>query len=163
MQNVKVIYGSTTGCTQSAAEAIAQAFGTEAINIADAKTEDFQADLLILGTSTWGFGELQDDWLSGINKLDQVDLSGKKAAVFGLGDQEGFADSFVDGIKVLADKLKERGAEIVGETSTEGYTYTSSMAACDGKFCGLALDDSNQSDRTSQRISQWVEALQTAV
>ncbi len=62
MANVKVIYGSSTGNTESAAAVIAGAFGTEAINITNAKPEDFEAGLLILGSSTWGLGELQDDW-----------------------------------------------------------------------------------------------------
>ena len=60
MANVKVIFGSTTGATESAAAEIAAAFGVQAINIANATAADFQADLLILGSSTWGVGELQD-------------------------------------------------------------------------------------------------------
>ncbi|MDO4576054.1 MAG: flavodoxin [Planctomycetia bacterium] len=159
MQSVKVIYGSSTGSTQNAALAIALALNGTAINISDAQPEDFQADLLILGTSTWGWGELQDDWLSGINKLDALDLNGKKVAVFGLGDQEGFADTFVAGMKILADKLAECGAIRVGETSAKGYSCTSCDAIQDGKFCGLALDDTNQPEKTASRISLWAEAL----
>ena len=62
MANVKVIFGSTTGATESAAAEIAAAFGVQAINVANATADDFKADLLILGSSTWGLGELQDDW-----------------------------------------------------------------------------------------------------
>ena len=61
MADVKVIYGSSTGNTENAAQQIAGAFGTVAVNIAKAAAEDFDAPLLILGTSTWGLGELQDD------------------------------------------------------------------------------------------------------
>ena len=63
-QSIKVIYGSTTGNTQRAAEAIAAGLGGTAVSAADAVPDDFKADLLILGSSTWGCGELQDDWQS---------------------------------------------------------------------------------------------------
>ena len=162
MANVKVIYGSSTGNTESAAAVIAGAFGTEAINITNAKPEDFEAGLLILGSSTWGLGELQDDWATGIAMLDGIDLTGRKVAVFGLGDQSGFGDTFVDAMGILADKAKERGAVLVGETSAEGYAHTASSAEKDGKFCGLALDDNNEPDKTADRISQWVGLLKQA-
>ncbi len=163
MAVVKVIYGSSTGNTESAATVIAGAFGTEAVSIANAKPEDFEADLLILGSSTWGLGELQDDWASGIAMLDGIDLTGKKVAVFGLGDQNGFGDTFVDAMGILAEKAKERGAAIVGETSTAGYTHTASAAEQDGKFCGLALDDNNEQDKTADRISRWIDQLKQTV
>ena len=57
MADVKVIYGSSTGNTENAAQQLAGAFGTVAVNIAKAAAEDFDAPLLILGTSTWGLGE----------------------------------------------------------------------------------------------------------
>lgn len=106
MSDVKVIFGSTTGCTEAAANIIAANFGTTAINVANAAPADFQADLLILGTSTWGVGDLQDDWFAGVQMLDGIDLKGKKAAVFAMGDQCGFADSYVDSMRTLADNLK---------------------------------------------------------
>ena len=34
-----------------------------------------------------------------------------------------------------------------------------SVAAEDGMFCGLALDDNNESEKTSSRIGAWVEKL----
>ena len=86
MANVKVIFGSTTGATESAAAEIAAAFGVQAINVANATADDFNADLLILGSSTWGLGELQDDWAVKISLLENADLNGKLVAVFGLGD-----------------------------------------------------------------------------
>ena len=38
--------------------------------------------------------------------MDDLDLSGKKVAVFGLGDQEAYPDTFVDGLGILANKVK---------------------------------------------------------
>lgn len=162
MSQVKVIYGSSTGCTESAAQRIAAAFGTEAINIANATPADFQADLLILGSSTWGVGELQDDWQAGLAMLESADLNGKKVALFGLGDQSGFGDTYCDAIGILANAAKSKGAQIVGETSADGYSCSASAAIEDGKFCGLALDDNNEPDKTDARIAAWVEQLKNA-
>ena len=159
MANVKVIFGSTTGTTESAAAEIAAAFGVQAINIANASAADFQADLLILGSSTWGVGELQDDWAAKIGLLEHADLKGKLVAVFGLGDQSGFADTYCDAMGILAQKAKGQGATLVGQTSSEGYGHSSSAAEEGRMFCGLALDDNNESDKTSSRIGAWVEQL----
>lgn len=164
MAEIKIIYGSTTGCTESAAQAVGAAIGAASIlNITDAAAADFDADLLILGSSTWGIGELQDDWISGIEKLDAVDLTGKKVAVFGLGDQDGFGDSFCDAIGIIAEKAKTRGAVIVGETSAEGYRHSASAAEKDGVFCGLALDENNQPELTASRIDAWVAQLKQEI
>ena len=159
MDKVKVIFGSSTGNTANAARQIAAAFGVEPVNIADARAADFDAELLILGSSTWGIGELQDDWLGGIELLGSVDLSGKKVAVFGTGDQTGFSDSYCDAIGLIADQAKSRGAQLVGATSADGYTHSSSVADRDGVFCGLALDDDNEADKTAGRIAAWVKEL----
>ena len=159
MANVKVIFGSTTGATESAAAEIAAAFGVQAINVANATADDFKADLLILGSSTWGLGELQDDWAVKIGLLESADLNGKLVAVFGLGDQSGFADTYCDAMGILAKTAKNCGANLIGQTSAEGYGHSSSAAVEGGMFCGLALDDNNESEKTSSRIGAWVEKL----
>lgn len=163
MDKVNVIYGSSTGNTESAAKRIAEAFGVEPISVANVAAANFQADLLILGSSTWGLGELQDDWAAGILLLGAADLSGKKVAVFGTGDQSGFPDTFCDAIGILADKAVKCGATLVGKTSASGYMHTGSRAETDGQFCGLVLDDNNESDKTPGRIVVWVEQLKQEI
>lgn len=162
MDRVKVVYGSSSGCTESAARRIASAFGVEAVEASKASASDFQAELLILGSSTWGAGELQDDWLSALPLLKSVDLSGTKVAVFGFGDQNGFSDTFCDALGILAETASRQGAEIVGKTSSDGYAHARSAAESDGMFCGLALDDVNESEKTEARISAWIEELKSA-
>ena len=159
MAEVKVIYGSTTGNTEAAANAIAAAFAVRAINIADATKEDFTADLLLLGSSTWGIGELQDEWMSGISLLENADLAGRKVGVFGTGDQEEFADSYCDAVGIIAKTAAARGAEIIGKKSSAGYTHCCSAAAEGDLFCGLALDENNQPELTPDRIAAWVEQI----
>jgi len=156
-----VIYGSTTGNTQTAAEKIAEALGDARVcSAAEAKPEDLdQADLIVLGTSTWGCGDLQDDWEENIALLDQTDFSGKKAALFALGDQESYPDTFVDGMGVLRDRLESNNAVITGSWPVEGYEFDESAAVRDGRFAGLVLDEDNQADLTDNRIREWVNTL----
>jgi flavodoxin I len=159
MANVKVIYGSNTGNTKKAAEMIAAELGGQTINIANAVKEDFDADLLVLGTSTWGMGELQEDWEEHLDIFDKLDLKGAKTAVFGLGDQEGFATTFIDGVGTLHEKLEKAGAEIIGAWDSEEYTHSDSSALKENLFVGLALDDDNEPEKTPERIKKWCSEL----
>ena len=55
-------------------------------------------EILLLGCSTWGAGDLQDDWDSYLGKLKKLDLSEKTVALFGCGDSASFSDTFCDAI-----------------------------------------------------------------
>ena len=63
MKKIGVFYGSSTGTTEGVAETIGQKLGVAAADIHDVAklTADQVAacDLLVLGTSTWGDGELR--------------------------------------------------------------------------------------------------------
>ncbi len=159
MNQITVIYGSTTGATQNAALLIAEKLNANCVDIASASAEDFKVPVLILGTSTWGFGELQDDWQGGISLLEAADLSNTKTAFFGLGDQCGFGDTFCDSVGILCETALGRGATLIGKTSVAGYSHAASRAEKDGEFCGLLLDDSNQPELTEERIEAWTEKL----
>lgn len=160
MSSVTIIYGSSTGSTQLVAKTLAKRFNAKCVNICDATKEDFQAPLLILGTSTWGYGELQEDWQTGLTKLQAADLSGSHVALFGLGDQNSFPDTYVDGMGLLYQEVEGRTAGIVGRTSCTGYQHTRSLAESEGMFCGLALDDMCEHEKTGPRIDAWVLQLQ---
>ncbi|HSG68309.1 MAG TPA: flavodoxin, partial [Bacteroidales bacterium] len=121
--------------------------------------EDFKKyDYLIFGTSTWGIGDMQDDWEDFTGLLEEVDLDKKKVALFGLGDQVNYADSFVDGMGAIYDAIYDR-VNIVGAWPLDGYTFNESAAVRNGKFVGLAIDKENQNDLTDKRLMDWVEKL----
>ncbi len=160
MSKTIVVYGSSTGTCEAIAEKIASKLGAEVLNVQDMTADVVAAnDNLILGTSTWGAGELQDDWYDGINVLKAADLSGKTIALFGCGDCESYGDTFVGGMGELYDAVKASGAKLVGAVSTDGYTFDDSAAVVDGKFVGLALDDVNEDDKTDGRIDAWVAEI----
>ena len=117
------------------------------------------ADNILLGTSTWGAGELQDDWYDGLDVIKGADLSGKTVAIFGCGDSASYGDTFCGAMKELYDAAKAAGANVIGKVSTEGYTFDDSDAVVDGQFVGLALDDINEDDKTDGRIDGWIAQL----
>jgi flavodoxin I len=88
-----------------------------------------------------------------------MQLAGKKAAVFGQGDQRGYPATFQDCIGMLGRKVRERGGSLVGFTSTEGFNFDESLGVEDGKFMDLSLNDDNQRDLTEGRIQAWVQQL----
>jgi flavodoxin I len=158
--NVTVIYGSESGTTKAIAKRIAAGLQAKLVNITAANPADFeQCDLLVLGCPTYGIGDLQTDWEDRIASLHNANLSGKQVAIFGTGDQATYSDSFVDAIGILHDIVVEKGAVIVGHTSTDGYDYTASLAERDGRFVGLALDEDGQSSKTEKRIAAWLAQL----
>lgn len=164
MKKTGVFYGSTTGTTESVARMIANKLGISSGDVYDVSklTADVAGsyEALILGTSTWGDGELQDDWYDGIKVLIGMDLSGKTVALFGCGDSESYADTFCDGMGILFNELKDSGYRFIGTVPATDYTYSSSVAVTDdGCFVGLAIDDINESDKTEERITAWTETL----
>lgn len=160
MKSTIVIYGSSTGACQSIAENIASKLGVEAVDVTTISDDIIAAnDNLILGTSTWGAGEMQDDWYDGVKTLKSAGLSGKTVALFGCGDSESYCDTFCGGMKELYDAAVEAGANVLPGVSTDGYSFDDSDAVVDGLFVGLALDDVNEDDKTEERIDAWLEAI----
>ena len=160
MSKTIVFYGSTTGTCESIAQTLGDQLGAEVINVSDLTANQLaEADNIVLGTSTWGAGELQDDWYDGVNVVKSANLSGKRVALFGCGDSASYSDTFCGGMKELYDAAVAAGATVVGAVPTDGYTFDDSDAVVDGQFVGLALDDVNEDDKTSERISAWLPAL----
>jgi len=160
MATTGVFFGSSTGNTEDAAKLIAQALGAEATEISSTSADEILAfDCIVFGVSTWGAGDLQDDFDDFMSTLESMDFSGKKVAFFGLGDQENYPDTFVDAMGIVGKAVKAAGGELVGAVATEGFAYDASEAEEDGKFIGLPLDEDNQSDQSADRISAWVAEL----
>lgn len=161
MKKTVIIFGTSTGTCEDLAGRIGAKLGVDnIINVTDLNDSVIaDNDNLILGTSTWGAGELQDDWYDGIKVIKSADLSGKTVALFGCGDSESYPDTFVGGMAELYNAAKEAGANIIGSVATDGYTFDESEAVVDGKFVGLALDEVNEDDKTDERIDAWTEEI----
>lgn len=159
---IGIIFGSSMGNTEAAANFLAENLGVESkvLNISDVSAADINSfDKLILGSSTWGSGDLQDDWDA--FDFDALEVSGKTVALFGMGDSSSYSDTYCNAMGILYKKMKEKGANIVGSVSTDGYEFDESEAVVDGKFVGLALDADNQGDDTEPRILAWIEVIKS--
>lgn len=160
---IGIFYGSNGGATETTAELIKEKLGLEADlhDISDISMDKFdEYTEIIIGTSTWGEGDLQDDWEKCFEEYEKVDFSGKTLAFFGLGDQEGYEDNFLDAMGTLHDAAVKNGANIVGNGwPTDDYEYFESTAEQDGKFVGLGIDDDNQFDLTDERITKWIDII----
>ncbi|MDR3366589.1 MAG: flavodoxin [Prevotellaceae bacterium] len=165
MSKIGIFYGSSGGSTQRVAGSIAKKLGadSDAYDVGKAKADDLAPyDVLLLGSSTWGLGDLQDDWEGFVKALAAADLSGKKVALFGCGDSSSYPDTFCSAMGVLYNAVKDK-ATVVGFTATDGYTFDSSEAVVDGRFVGLPLDEDNESNLTDERIDRWVKQLKEAL
>lgn len=166
MKKIGIFYGSSTGATEEVATKIGEALAIDSSdvkNISDASVADFaDYDVLLLGSSTWGDGDLQDDWMDVEDDLKSVDLSGKVVGLFGLGDAGSFGDSFCGGMGQLYNLLSDSKAEFVGATDPDGYDFGDSPSLIDGKFVGLPLDEANEYDLTDERIAAWLERIKPA-
>ena len=165
MNKIALIYSFNTKKTGKIAERIKEEFGDDnllPVNAEELTEEQFLAfDQFVLGVPTWFDGELPNYWDEFVPALEEMDLKGKKFALFGLGDQKGYPENFLDGLGLLAEILEGQGASLVGFTSTEGYEFESSRASRGDQFAGLAIDYENQGSMNKERVKAWVEQLKS--
>ncbi|WP_421919415.1 flavodoxin [Marinifilum sp.] len=160
MSKTAIIYGSTTGNTENAANQLAGLLKADVFDVSSNPCDALnQYDNLILGTSTWGAGDLQDDWEDFISELEVANLNGKVVAIFGFGDACSNPDTFVDGMGTLYKIVKNKACKLIGSVDTYTYDFEKSKAVVGGKFIGLALDEENQGDLTEDRINKWAKQI----
>ncbi|RXJ99546.1 flavodoxin [Arcobacter sp. CECT 8986] len=160
-----LFYASSTGNTEEVAQKIADRLqGIDTFNISDKSIENINNyEKLIIGTPTWGEGDLQDDWDEKWDEFCSLDLSTKTIALFGLGDQDSYGDEFCDALGIMYEQIEKAGANIVGFTSTDGYEHEYSKAQIDDKFVGLVIDEDNQDDLTDERIENWTNQIKNDI
>lgn len=165
MKNIGIFYGSTTGTTAYIARRIAQLLGVPDADIHDVadtapdRLGDYST--LILGSSTWGNGDLQDDWYDFIDGAGALDLSDKRTALFGCGD-ETMSDTFCNAVGKLYEGLRKTGTTFIGEFPAEGYSFSASLAADGTLMRGLVLDEVNHPELTDRRLRQWTDILKNS-
>ncbi len=159
-----IYFGTTTGTTEDIANRISNHFDdVDVIEVSEGIDTFNNYDLLILGSPTWGLGDLQDDWMACVDEIDDMDLSDKYVALFGTGDQASFSDSFIDAIDILYKKALKANAKIIGFTDIDGYDFTDSLAVKNGKFICLAIDELNQPELSDERIENWCNQLKEEI
>ncbi|ESQ08545.1 MAG TPA: flavodoxin [Chromatiaceae bacterium] len=176
MTKIGIFFGTDSGTTRLIAKRIAKSLSkrlgedrvAKPLNVNRIEPEDLLAyRALILGTPTYGEGRLpgiesetkEPSWLEFLPRLAGQDFTGIRVAVYGLGDQEIYPKHFVDGMMALHSHFAGLGAEMVGDWPIAGYEFKRSKAVRDGRFVGLALDQSLQPGLTDARIAGWLDLV----
>jgi flavodoxin I len=173
---VGIVYGTSTGSTQTCADKIYEAFGpdlaAEPVDVDTLAGPEAVAALfaehgaLVVGTPTWNTGADTERSGTGWDELYystfpdfKAILEGKKVAVFGLGDQVSYSENYADATGELFDVFESMGCQMLGSWGTDGYEHEDSKSLRGDKFCGLLLDMVNQEELTDERIERWVSQL----
>ena len=168
MKKIALLYWGKGGSTEKVAHLVYDQFDSEMIDIFDLESFNIKNldkyETLILGAATigadyWEEASANNLWNRFFRDLENIDLSGKTVAFFGLGDQVLYPDHFVDGLGLFQKELSKTNAKIIGQWPVEGYDFTDSEGVKDGMFYGLAVDENNQWDMTEERVKKWTDQL----
>ena len=163
MQKIGVFYGSSTGNCEIVAKEIQRILGKDIVQLFDVATCNPKSirsyQNLIFGVSTWGIGNLQEDWEDFLPVLTVENLKNKTVALYGLGDQQTYSDSFVNGLGIMYDLIVDKGCSVIGNWPADGYQFDQSTAYRNNAFVGLVIDEDSQSEKTYKRINMWMEQI----
>ncbi len=162
MKKIGIFYGSTTGTTLEVAQEIARQLGVNPEDVHDvaitAPSAVADYDVLILGASTWGAGDLQADMATFLDGLQALDLEGIEVAIFGCGD-ESMADTFCNSVGEIYHRLHDTHATFIAPFNNDGYHYSHTDSDVHGMIVGLCIDNVNHPDDTEGRVKAWCDAI----
>ncbi|MCM1293007.1 MAG: flavodoxin [Bacteroides sp.] len=162
MKRTGIFYASVTGATALVADKIASRLNVESKDIhnvvgsSPSQVDDY--DLILLGCSTWGNGDLPGDMHDFLNGVEALSLKGKEVALFGCGDEE-MSTTFCDAVGEMYDMVQSTCATVIGAFNVDDYHFEQSKAVKDGEALGLLIDDTNHPELTDARIDAWCEKL----
>jgi flavodoxin I len=169
MATYGVFCGTAGGTSMKVAKALAKEFDIDEDDVINME-EDYddldqmlEYDVLFIGSSTWGQGDVHHSWVDVILEMEdeQPDFSDKTVAFFGAGDCKKHGEHFVSALGKLHKAFTDRGAKVIGFVSKDDYEYEASLAEIDGKLCGLGIDQHNEAGKTKKRIANWIEVLKS--
>ena len=113
-----------------------------------------------VGADHWTNETVADEWQEFFMKMEEISFENKKLAIVGLGNSVLYPEHFADGMAHLYKKITEKKGKILGFVDAKDYTYTDSEAVNDeGLFCGLAIDEDNEEELTTERLEKWISKL----
>ena len=168
MGNTAIFFGPEGGSVHRVAKLLASKMELQKpdlIMISEATAADLtRYENIIFGISTIGrdtwdqkFGNI--DWSKFMPIVTNFDFTGKKVAVFGLGDHITYAYHFVNSMGILARVILKNGGKLFGKVSPENYDFQDSEALEGGQFLGLPIDEDFEPEMTESRLDAWVAQL----
>ena len=169
MSKTALFYGPKGGNVNRVAKQLGEIIGLDKVDmhsVLDSKAEDVNSyDKIIflasaIGLEQWDMKDVKDDWDKFFPELEKLSFENKTVAIVGLGDHIKYPLHFVTSIAALGEKLIERGATLKGAVDVVDYTYDETEALnSDGKFHGLPIDEDNEEEKTTERLTKWVNDL----
>ena len=168
MEKIAIFFGPLNGSVHRVAKLVASKIGpdkVDMIHITDATAADLDKysriifGISTIGKDTWTQKFDNNDWSKFFPVVIDYNFSGKKVAIFGLGDHITYAYHFVDSMGLLGKTIKGNGGKTYGSVSTEGYTFQDSDAIVDGQFIGLPVDEDFEPELTEERVTNWIDSL----
>lgn len=166
MKKTILMYWPKEGNVEFCAKLIAKEYqdieikSIDEVNIDDIKNHP---QLIIgcstVGSETWRNADNSDPWSAFMKQMEDVNMTDKSVALFGLGDQIRWPKHYVDGMAVLHEQISSKGAKMVGKWFVEGYDHEESEAQEGDYFLGLALDEDHQPELSEGRVEKWVKQI----
>ena len=169
--SVGIYFATTTGKTEDIAERLHDTLPSAESpkDLADVSDLDELSALdgIICGIPTWNTGADSERsgtaWDTLLEEIGSLNLSGKKVAIFGLGDSSTYTENFCDAMEELHSYFVKAGASMVGYVNKTEYTFEESKSVIGDSFCGLPLDEDSESDMTDDRLANWSNQLKKEI
>ena len=168
---VGIYFATTTGKTEDIAERLhallPSAESPKDLADIDSLNEFTSLNGIICGIPTWNTGADNERsgtaWDSLLDEIASLNLTGKKVAIFGLGDSSTYTENFCDAMEELHSYFVKAGATMVGYVKKSEYTYEESKSVIGDSFCGLPLDEDSESNMTDNRLNNWATQLKSEI
>ena len=171
MSKTALLYSPEGGNVNSVTNKLGELIGNDKVDIIPVKEVEkgdlYKYNQIILVGSTvgadhWDNEIVVDEWLEFFTKIKEISFEKKKLAIVGLGNSVLYPSHFADGMAVLYERITKQNAKIVGFVDAKDYDFTDSEALNDdGFFCGLPIDEDNESELTTERLEKWISVLKS--
>jgi flavodoxin I len=169
MSKIAVFFSPEGGNVNGVANKLGELIGNDKVDLVPAKEakkgdlDNYNKIILVgstVGADHWNNEVIVDEWQEFFTKNKEVSLEKKKIAIVGLGNCVLYPEHFADGMAVLRERIKQQNGEIVGKVEAKDYDFTDSESLDDeGYFCGLAIDEDNEAELTTERLEKWISLL----
>ncbi len=171
MSKTALFFSPEGGNVNRVTNKLGELIGNDKVDIIPVKEVEkgdlYKYDQIILVGSTvgadhWNNETIVDEWPAFFTKIKDLSFEKKKLAIVGLGNSVLYPEHFADGMAVLYERIIKQNAKIFGFVDAKDYDFTDSEAVNDdGFFCGLAIDEDNESELTTERLEKWISILKS--
>ena len=171
MTKTALFYSPEGGNVDSVANRLGELIGTDKVDIIPVKElekgdlDKYNKIILVgstVGTDHWNNETIVDEWTEFFKMIKEISFEKKKVAIVGLGNSVLYPSHFADDMAVLYEGIIKQNAKVFGSVDSKDYDFEDSEAVNDdGFFCGLAIDEDNEAELTTERLEKWISILKS--